>query len=148
MLAIVTFTFFNRIHSNKFTISTNNSPMKSFGILFFFITVFKFSYSQEIVNGSFEIVNSKVIPRNWQISNTDNKYIIKIDSVQKQSGKYAISIDGSAFANASLINDGIVYNSFGTLSAKKITTIEIDGWVKMKTPDRFLRYFIYPGLVR
>lgn len=88
----------------------------------------KFAFAQEIVNGGFETVDSKILPRNWAIDNKEGKYIVCVDSAIKHSGRYAAKVDGTLSHDTA---NAFVYNSYGATSATKIHAIEISGWVRV-----------------
>jgi len=105
------------------------------GLLIFFsvlILLNRFSYAQEIVNGGFEMLNNKKIPRNWIIDSKDNGCAIGVDSITKHSGKHSIRIDGSQFGKTGTTKEpALIANTYGALSAQKIITIEVNAWVKV-----------------
>ena len=88
----------------------------------------KFSFAQEIVNGGFETVNSKMSPRNWTVDNKEDKYTVRVDSTIKHSGRYAVKVDGTSLHDT---ENAFVYNSYGATSATKIHTINISGWISV-----------------
>jgi erythromycin esterase len=102
-------------------------------LLFFALMLLSntFSYAQEIVNGGFEMLNNRSIPRNWAIY-SNNGSVIGIDSVTKHSGRYAIKIN-AASVNATVVEKQpvIFANTYGATSDKKLKTIEVNAWIKV-----------------
>jgi erythromycin esterase len=108
--------------------------MKKELLIFFSVLILlnRFSYAQEIVNGGFEMLNNKHIPRGWIIDSKDNGCAIGVDSIIKHSGKYSIRIDGTSFGKTGTTTDlTLIANTFGALSAQKLKTIEINAWMKV-----------------
>ncbi|MFT3903844.1 MAG: erythromycin esterase family protein [Niabella sp.] len=88
-------------------------------------------FSQEIVNGDFEILNSKNLPRTWNVYKEDNNYTVTADFQNKYSGKTAIHIDGTNVKNASPQNNLIFANVFGAISTKAVNKIEISAYLNV-----------------
>lgn len=95
-------------------------------VLISFLT--RVAHAQEIVNGSFELVKENNMPRNWIIEDGQGQFNIAISTEKVHSGSYALKIDGSKAIKGTK-KAALGANTYGSLSAVKINTIEVTAWI-------------------
>lgn len=94
------------------------------------ILFFQNIYSQELINGSFEILNAAKFPRNWEVYDETSKYQIVLDSLNVHSGKYSLLVNSLDYKEASTENSAVLANTFGLVSSWKATKISLSGFIK------------------
>lgn len=111
-------------------------------LLLFIISSLVTVQAQEIVNGGFELLNNKNLPRTWIIDNGESSFNIGIDSTVFFQGKHSLRIDGTK-SKTTKKRPALAANTFGGASSQQLKSVELTAWIKTaSTKDSTIALFI------
>ncbi|MBB2148073.1 erythromycin esterase family protein [Pedobacter gandavensis] len=120
----------------------NQTFLFSFLLMVFFYTS---TTAQETVNGGFELSNQTGMARNWITDDGAGNFSISLDQKVFRSGHQSLQVTGLN-KNLNKESVGIAANVFGSMSATKINTIQVSGWIKSREElDSTVSVFVQSG---